>query len=325
MTREEEVVEDPEEPRYTGGGSSSYRSGGSSRSTWFSTSTSATTYQRHTRQFLRAATRIPKRRLKAELEELKQSMAQQQNSQPTYADQVALLRSHTSLQRSTCPAYVAVPPEGVAEEVETTTRSGSEGSTRRSCTDSCRSALAQPVSDSVMIARMAIIRRRLSHCRRRSIKQTARNTIKACAWRPDHHERSERALQTLGDACRGSMYCHETPSSRVKAASKAKDSTSRFFRWSITEQSFPCELQYDNDGQAESTRRQGAAKEMAANLGTEPRNEHIHHQPVCRRSTAIRSRSWCHTGRVAVHLQKMREEKVHLKSGYTLMLYQNNQ
>ena len=29
-----------------------------------------------------------------------------------------------------------------------------------------------------------------------------------------------------------------------------------------------------------------------------------HHQPVCRRPTAIRSRSWCHTGRVAVYLQE---------------------
>ena len=38
---EEEVVEIPEEPRYTGGSSSSYRSGSSSRSNSFSTSTSA--------------------------------------------------------------------------------------------------------------------------------------------------------------------------------------------------------------------------------------------------------------------------------------------
>lgn len=95
MTTDDEgegVVEIPEEPRYIGGGGSSYRSG-SSRSNSFSTSTSAYNDINATLgSFYEQPREDPeKEALKAELEELKQSMAQQQNSQPTYADQVALL------------------------------------------------------------------------------------------------------------------------------------------------------------------------------------------------------------------------------------------
>ena len=121
---EEEVVEIPEEPRYTGGGSS-YRSGSSSRSNSFSTSTSAYNDINATLgSFYEQPREDPeKEALKAELEELKQSMAQQQNSQPTYADQVALLEKSYELAAKYMPGNAATS-EGSAEEVETTTRSG---------------------------------------------------------------------------------------------------------------------------------------------------------------------------------------------------------
>lgn len=116
---EEEVVEIPEEPRYTGGGGSSYRGGSSSRSNSFSTSTSAYNDINATLgSFYEQPREDPeKEALKVELEELKQSMAQQQNSQPTYADQVALLEKSYELAAKYMPGGTAATSEGAAEEV----------------------------------------------------------------------------------------------------------------------------------------------------------------------------------------------------------------
>ena len=223
---EEEVVEIPEEPRYTGGGSS-YRSGSSSRSHSFSTSTSAYNDINATLgSFYEEPREDPeKEALKVELEELKQSMAQQQNSQPTYADQVALLEKSYELAAKYMPGGTAATSEGAAEEVETTTRSGkAKAQPVGHVTTPVVSALAQPVSDSVMKHRS---RQHVTPSRRVCMATRRSSAVRVCgsgSWRRCVSE---------------SMYCHETPSSRVKAASKAKGSTSRFFRWSITERSFP--------------------------------------------------------------------------------------
>lgn len=180
---EEEVVEIPEEPRYTGGGSS-YRSGSSSRSNSFSTSTSAYNDINATLgSFYEEPREDPeKEALKVELEELKQSMAQQQNSQPTYADQVALLEKSYELAAKYMPGGTAATSEGAAEEVETTTRSGkAKAQPVGHVTTPVVSALAQPVSDSVMIARMAqSVGSGFHTAVGEAPKQTARNTIKAC-------------------------------------------------------------------------------------------------------------------------------------------------
>lgn len=181
---EEEVVEILEEPRYTGGSSSSYRSGSSSRSNSFSTSTSAYNDINATLgSFYEQPREDPeKEALKAELEELKQSMAQQQNSQPTYADQVALLEKSYELAAKYMPGGTATTSEGAAEEVETTTRSGkTKAQPVGHVTTPVVSALAQPVSDSVMIARMAqSVGGGFHTAVGEAPKQTARNTIKAC-------------------------------------------------------------------------------------------------------------------------------------------------
>lgn len=240
---EEEVVEIPEEPRYTGGGSS-YQSGSSSRSNSFSSSTSAYNDINATLgSFYEQPREDPeKEALKAELEELKQSMAQQQNSQPTYADQVALLEKSYELAAKYMPGGTATTSESAAEEVETTTRSGkAKAQPVGHVTTPVVSALAQPMSDSVMIARMAqSVGGGFHTAVGEAPKQTARNTIKACVHGDQTITSGQSVRLRLLEAMRvGSMYCHETPSSRVKAASKAKGSTSRFFRWSITERSFP--------------------------------------------------------------------------------------
>lgn len=214
---EEEVVEIPEEPRYTGGGSS-YRSGSSSRSNSFSTSTSAYNDINATLgSFYEEPREDPeKEALKVELEELKQSMAQQQNSQPTYADQVALLEKSYELAAKYMPGGTAATSEGAAEEVE------------------------------------------------------HNGTI------------------------------------------------------------IPVELTvHDNDGQAgifiPGSMEASAAKEMAANLGQNLGTS------ISITNQSAGDQLLSEVGRGAIQgvsqyiSKKMREEKVHLKSGYTLMLYQNNQ
>ena len=80
-----------------------------------------------------------------------------------------------------------------------------KGTARRSCNDSrsvgTRSACERLGDDSTD---GTICRRWLSHCRRRSTEADSTEHHQGVrAWRPDHHERSERATQTLGgDACR---------------------------------------------------------------------------------------------------------------------------
>ena len=181
---EEEVVEIPEEPRYTGGSSSSYRSGSSSRSNSFSTSTSAYNDINATLgSFYEQPREDPeKEALKAELEELKQSMAQHQNSQPTYADQVVLLEKSYELAAKYMPGGTAATSEGAAEEVETTTRSGkAKAQPVGHVTTPVVSALAQPVSDSVMIARMAqSVGGGFHTAVGEAPKQNTRSTIMAC-------------------------------------------------------------------------------------------------------------------------------------------------
>ena len=182
---EEEVVEIPEEPRYTGGGGgSSYRSGSSSRSNSFSTSTSAYNDINATLgSFYEQPREDPeKEALKAELEELKQSMAQQQNSQPTYADQVALLEKSYELAAKYMPGNTATTSESKAEEVESTTRSGkSKAVPVGQVSKPVVSALAQPVSDSVMIARMVqSVGGGFNTAVGAAPMQNTRNTIKAC-------------------------------------------------------------------------------------------------------------------------------------------------
>ena len=92
----------------------------------------------------------------------------------------------------------------------------------------------------------------------------------------------------------------------------------------------PVELTvHDNDGQAgifiPGSMEASAAKEMAANLGQNLGTS------ISITNQSAGDQLLSEVGRGAIQgvsqyiSKKMREEKVHLKSGYTLMLYQNNQ
>lgn len=331
---EEEVVEIPEEPRYIGGGSS-YRSGSSSRSNSFSTSTSAYNDINATLgSFYEQPREDPeKEALKAELEELKQSMAQQQNSQPTYADQVALLEKSYELAAKYMPGGTAATSEGAAEEVETTTRSGkAKAQPVGHVTTPVVSALAQPVSDSVMIARMAqSVGGGFHTAVGEAPKQTARNTIKACVHGDQTITSGQSVRLRLLEAMRVGKYV--LPRNTLitgEGSIKGERLNIEILQVEHNGTIIPVELTvHDNDGQAgifiPGSMEASAAKEMAANLGQNLGTS------ISITNQSAGDQLLSEVGRGAIQgvsqyiSKKMREEKVHLKSGYTLMLYQNNQ
>lgn len=332
--KEEEVVEIPEEPRYTGGGSS-YRSGSSSRSNSFSTSTSAYNDINATLgSFYEEPCEDPeKEALKAELEELKQSMAQQQNSQPTYADQVALLEKSYELAAKYMPGNATSTSEGAAEEVETTTRNGkAKAQPVGHVTTPVVSALAQPVSDSVMIARMAqSVGGGFHTAVGEAPKQTARNTIKACVHGDQTITSGQSVRLRLLEAMRVGKYV--LPRNTLitgEGSIKGERLDIEILQVEHNGTIIPVELTvHDNDGQAgifiPGSMEVSAAKEMAANLGQNLGTS------ISITNQSAGDQLLSEVGRGAIQgvsqyiSKKMREEKVHLKSGYTLMLYQNNQ
>lgn len=331
---EEEVVEIPEEPRYTGGGSS-YRSGSSSRSNSFSTSTSAYNDINATLgSFYEEPREDPeKEALKAELEELKQSMAQQQNSQPTYADQVALLEKSYELAAKYMPGNATSTSEGAAEEVETTTRSGkAKAQPVGHVTTPVVSALAQPVSDSVMIARMAqSVGGGFHTAVGEAPKQTARNTIKACVHGDQTIISGQSVrLRLLEDMHVGKYVLPRNTLITGEGSIKGERLDIEILQVEHNGTIIPVELTvHDNDGQAgifiPGSMEASAAKEMAANLGQNLGTS------ISITNQSAGDQLLSEVGRGAIQgvsqyiSKKMREEKVHLKSGYTLMLYQNNQ
>lgn len=331
---EEEVVEIPEEPRYTGGGSS-YRSGSSSRSNSFSTSTFAYNDINATLgSFYEQPREDPeKEALKAELEELKQSMAQQQNSQPTYADQVALLEKSYELAAKYMPGNAASTSEGAAEEVESTTRSGkSKAQPVGHVTTAVVSALAQPMSDSVMIARLSqSVGGGFHTAVGEAPKQTARNTIRACVHGDQTITSSQSVRLRLLEAMRVGKYV--LPRNTLitgEGSIKGERLDIEILQVEHNGTIIPVELTvHDNDGQAgifiPGSMEASAAKEMAANLGQNLGTS------ISITNQSAGDQLLSEVGRGAIQgvsqyiSKKMREEKVHLKSGYTLMLYQNNQ
>lgn len=332
---EEEVVEIPEEPRYTGGSSSSYRGGSSSRSNSFSTSTSAYNDINATLGSFYEQPRedSEKEALKAELEELKQSMAQQQNSQPTYADQVALLEKSYELAAKYMPGNAASTSKDAAEEVETTTRSGkAKAQPVGHVTIPVVSALAQPVSDSVMIARMAqSVGGGFHTAVGEAPQQTARNTIKACVHGDQTITSGQSVRLRLLEAMRVGKYV--LPRNTLitgEGSIKGERLDIEILQVEHNGTIIPVELTvHDNDGQAgifiPGSMEASAAKEMAANLGQNLGTS------ISITNQSAGDQLLSEVGRGAIQgvsqyiSKKMREEKVHLKSGYTLMLYQNNQ
>lgn len=316
----------PDEEPESGG--TSYRGSGSGRREVFSSSTSAYNDINATLgNFYQQPVEDPeKEALKAEVEQLRQEAARQQPAQMTYDDQVALLEKSYEL------AARYMPGDGAAkkEEGETNNRKAKAIPVGQVSTPVV-SSLPQPASDSVLLARLVRGGNSGFHT---AVGKTAdghtRNTIRACVH-GDQTVTSGRSVRLrLLEPMRVGKYILPrnslvTGEGRIQGERLGIGIVQVEHDGTI----IPVELAvYDNDGQEgvfiPGSMEANTVKEVAANLGQNLGTS----ISITNQSAGDQLLSELGKGAIQGVSQyisrKMREEKVHLKSGYTLMLYQND-
>jgi len=269
--------------------------------------------------------------LKAEVEQLKQAAAVQQPAQMTYEEQVALLEKSYELAAKYTPGK-----DGAGTEKREETEPAANSRKARAVpvgqvSTPVVSSLPQPVSDSVLLARMAQTGHAGFHT---AVGKTAdghtRNTIRACV----HGDQTIRSGQSvrlrLLEPMRVGRYVLPR-NSLVTGEGRIQGERLGIGIIQVEHDGIiiPVELAvYDNDGQEgifiPGSMEANAAKEVAANLGQNLGTS------ISITNQSAGDQLLSELGRGAIQgvsqyiSRKMREEKVHLKSGYTLMLYQND-
>ncbi|WP_370795075.1 conjugative transposon protein TraM [Bacteroides stercorirosoris] len=308
----------------------SYRGSGNNRSRSVSSSTSAYNDINATLgSFYETPREDPeKEALKAEVEQLRQEAARQQPAQMTYDDQVALLEKSYALAARYMPGESTVKQE----EVETVTNGRKAKAVPVELVSTpVVSSLPQSVSDSVLLARLAQVENAGFHT---AVGKTAdghtRNTIRACV----HGDQTVRSGQSvrlrLLEPMRVGRYVLPR-NSLVTGEGRIQGERLSIGIIQVEHDGIiiPVELAvYDNDGQEgvfiPGSMEANAAKEVAANLGQNLGTS------ISITNQSAGDQLLSELGRGAIQgvsqyiSRKMREEKVHLKSGYTLMLYQND-
>lgn len=268
-----------------------------------------------------------KEALKAEVEQLRQEVARQQPAQMTYDDQVALLEKSYELAARYMPGGSTVKQE----EVETATNGRKAKAVPvGQVSTPVVSSLPQPVSDSVLPARLVQAGNAGFHT---AVGETAdghtRNTIRACV----HGDQTVRSGQSvrlrLLEPMRVGRYVLPR-NSLLTGEGRIQGERLGIGIMQVEHDGIiiPVELAvYDNDGQEgvfiPGSMEADAAREVAANLGQNLGTS------ISITNQSAGDQLLSELGRGAIQgvsqyiSRKMREEKVHLKSGYTLMLYQN--
>ena len=320
------VVEIPQERESE---SVSYRGSGNRRNGAVSSSTSAYNDINATLgSFYETPGEDPeKEALKAEVEQLRQEVARQQPAQMTYDDQVALLEKSYELAARYMPGGSTVKQE----EVETATNGRKAKAVPvGQVSTPVVSSLPQPVSDSVLPARLVQAGNAGFHT---AVGETAdghtRNTIRACV----HGDQTVRSGQSvrlrLLEPMRVGRYVLPR-NSLLTGEGRIQGERLGIGIMQVEHDGIiiPVELAvYDNDGQEgvfiPGSMEADAAREVAANLGQNLGTS------ISITNQSAGDQLLSELGRGAIQgvsqyiSRKMREEKVHLKSGYTLMLYQN--
>lgn len=320
------VVEIPQERESE---SVSYRGSGNRRNGAVSSSTSAYNDINATLgSFYETPGEDPeKEALKAEVEQLRQEVARQQPAQMTYDDQVALLEKSYELAARYMPGGSTVKQE----EVETATNGRKAKAVPvGQVSKPVVSSLPQPVSDSVLLARLVQAGNAGFHT---AVGETAdghtRNTIRACV----HGDQTVRSGQSvrlrLLEPMRVGRYVLPR-NSLLTGEGRIQGERLGIGIMQVEHDGIiiPVGLAvYDNDGQEgvfiPGSMEADAAREVAANLGQNLGTS------ISITNQSAGDQLLSELGRGAIQgvsqyiSRKMREEKVHLKSGYTLMLYQN--
>lgn len=269
-----------------------------------------------------------KEAMREEIEQLRQSVAQQQQSPGTsYAEQVALLEKSYELAAK----YMPNPDNGNArredEEKPDNGRKAKAVPVGRVSVPVV-SSLAQPVNDSVMIARLSEPRNFGFNTAVGGTASQERNTISVCV----HGDQTVISGQSVRLRLLEPMRVgrHELPRNSLITGDCRIQGERLNITISQVEYSgniIPVELAvYDNDGQPgifiPGSMEANAVKEMAANMGQNLGTT------ISITNQSAGNQLLSELGKGAIQgvsqyiSKKMRQEKVRLKSGHALMLYQ---
>ena len=272
-----------------------------------------------------------KEALKAEVEQLKQAAAVQQPVQMTYDEQVALLeKSYELAAKYTLGKDGAGTGEREEAEPVSNGRKAKAVPVGQVSTPMV-SSLPQLVSDSVLLARLAQTGHAGFHT---AVGKTAdghtRNTIRACVHGDQTIRNGQSVRLRLLEPMRVGKYVLPR-NSLVTGEGRIQGERLGIGIIQVEHDGIiiPVELAvYDNDGQEgifiPGSMEANAAKEVATNLGQNLGTS------ISITNQSAGDQLLSELGRGAIQgvsqyiSRKMREEKVHLKSGYTLMLYQND-
>ena len=272
-----------------------------------------------------------KEALKAELEQMKQSTVIAQNLQPTYEEQIALLEKSYELAAKYMPGN-SVTTENEEDKDDNTEQNNKPKAVHIGLVSRpVVSSLPQPMNDSVMINRLMRYDRYGFHTAvGEAPKQTARNTIKACVYGDQTVVSGQSVrLRLLEDMRVGKYVLPRNTLITGEGSIKGERLDIEILQVEHNGIIIPVELTvHDNDGQAgifiPGSMEVSVAKEMAANLGQNLGTS------ISITTQSAEEQLLSEVGKGTIQgvsqyiTKKMREEKVHLKSGYTLMLYQNN-
>ena len=330
---EQPVVEIESAPEYPSGGTSGRNGGNNRRSDSFSSSHSAYNDINATLgSFYETPKEDPeKEALKAEVEQLRQAAAMQQPTQMTYEEQVALLEKSYELAARYTPGK-----DGTKTEDREDAESVSNGRKAKAVpvgqvSVPVVSSLPQPVSDSMLPARLGQDGNAGFHTAvGKAGNGHARNTIRACVHGDQTVISGQSVRLRLLEPVRVGRY---TLPRNTLVTGEGRIQGERLGIGIVQLEHdgviIPVELTvYDNDGQdgifIPGSMEASAVKEVAANLGQNLGTS------ISITNQSAKDQLLSELGKGAIQgvsqyiSKKLREEKVHLKSGYTLMLYQKD-
>lgn len=268
-----------------------------------------------------------KEAMREELEQLRQSVAQQQTPGMSYAEQVALLEKSYELAARYMP-----DSNGGSAKHGTEENTGDNGKAKAvpvgRVSAPVVSSLAQPVSDSVMIARLSEERNSGFNTSVGGTTTQEKNTISVCVHGDQTVISGQSVRLRLLEPMRAGRL--ELPRNALLTGNCRIQGERLDITVSQVEYSgniIPVELTvYDNDGQPgifiPGSMESNAVREMAANMGQNLGTT----ISITNQSAGDQLLSELGKGAIQGVSQyiskKMRQEKVHLKSGHTLMLYQ---
>lgn len=269
-----------------------------------------------------------KEALKAEVEQLKQAAAAQ-NAQPGYEEQVALLEKSYELAAKYMPGNGGKNKENHPDDGERGRDRNMKAVPVGLVSTPVVSSLPQPVRDSVSLTGRTLAERFHTPIGHRD-KKDVRNTIRACIHGNQTVISGQGVRMRLQEPMR--VGKHVLPKNSLLIGEGRIQGERLHVNILQVEYGgiiIPVELAvYDNDGQGgifiPGSMEANAVREVAANLGQNLGTS----ISITNQSAGDQLLSELGKGAIQGVSQyisrKMREEKVHLKSGYTLMLYQDN-